>query len=107
MNELHDDAIEALLRTHFEGPVADAGFSDRVMRSLPPRRRRNMWPPCLGVLAGMAACLWSLKASPLLQAGWRAWLGGELSVPVFGMWLMIAAMSWLALGWGLAESGNR
>ena len=39
MNHEHDDAIEALLRTAFDGPVRDDGFSARVMQRLPPRRK--------------------------------------------------------------------
>lgn len=107
MNESHDDTIEALLRRQFEGPVADDGFSERVMQHLPSRRRRISWPLWLGVLMGAAACWPCLASVPLLHIGWRDWLAGELSTSVISMWLAMAAMSLLALGWGLIESGNR
>jgi len=107
MSEPHDDGIEALLRQQFEGSVADDGFSGRVMRQLPPRRRRAGWPLWLGMVAGAAACWPCLAGAPLLQAGWRDWLRGELSLPVAGMWLAVIGLSWLALGWGLAESRGR
>ena len=34
MNHPHDEAIEALLRKEFDGPVSDEGFSERVMHRL-------------------------------------------------------------------------
>ncbi len=108
MNESHDDDIlDALLRQQFEGPVADDGFSERVMRHLPPRRRRVAWPLWLGVLAGIAACWTCLAHAPLLHLGWRDWMAGELSPSVIGTWLAMAALSVLALGWGLMESRGR
>lgn len=107
MNESHDDTIEGLLRRQFEGPVADDGFSERVMQHLPSRRRRTAWPLWLGVLMGAAACWVCLISVPLLHIGWRDWLAGELSTSAIGMLLAMATMSLLALGWGLMDSGNR
>lgn len=107
MNESHDDTIEALLRKQFEGPVADDGFSERVMQHLPSRRRHASWPLWLGVLLGTAACWICLASVPLLHIGWRDWMAGELSTSAIGMWLAMAATSLLALGWGLTESRSR
>ena len=107
MNESHDDTIEALLRRQFEGPVADDGFSERVMQHLPQRRRRTTWLVWLGVLMGAAACWICMDRVPLLHAGWRDWLAGEPSMSAIGMWVMMIAMSLLALGWGLVESRDR
>lgn len=106
MSEPNDDNFDALLRGQFEGPVTDDGFSERVMRRIPPRRR-TVWPLWLGALIGVSACGLSLAGTPLLLTGWRDWLAGQLSVPVIGMWLAMLGMAWLALGWSLAESGNR
>ena len=52
MNSIHDDDIDALLRQSFDGPTHDAGFCDRVMQQLPPRRRASAWPLATGVLVG-------------------------------------------------------
>lgn len=106
MNEAYDD-IEALLRRQFEGPVADEGFSERVMQQLPSRRRLPSWPLWLGVLSGVAACWLCLVSVPLLHAGWQEWRAGELSTAVIGMWLTSVGLSVLALVWGLAESTDR
>jgi len=106
VNTLDDDMIETLLRREFDGPVPDDGFSERVMRRLPPRRRRR-WPQWSGILLGGAACALCLADAPWLQAGWRDWRAGELSAPLLGTWLLMLALAWLAAGWGLAERAER
>jgi len=107
MSHQHDDAIEALLRKQFDGPVSDDGFSERVMRLLPPRRQRMAWPLWAGVGMGMGACWLSLLFSPLLHAGWRNWMRGELSASAFALLLAIAGMSLLASWWSMAEADDR
>ena len=108
MNESHDDTLEALLRRQFDGPVADNGFSERVMRHLPSRRpRRTAWPLWLGVMLGAVTCGLCLANVPLLHIGWRDWLAGDLSTSAIGMLLAMVAISSLALGWSLAESEDR
>jgi hypothetical protein len=106
MNESQDDTLDALLRRQFEGAVIDGGFSEKVMQRLPPRRRRITWPLWLGLLIGAVACWICLGSVPLLHAGWRDWVAGELSASAIGMLLAMAAISLLAMGAGLAESRN-
>lgn len=107
MNEPHDDMIEALLRRQFDGPVADDGFSERVMQQLPLRRRRIARLPWLGALMGATTCWICLASVPMLHIGWRDWLAGELSTSAIGMWLAMAVVSSLAMGWGLVENRDR
>jgi hypothetical protein len=107
MNEPHDDPIEALLRQQFDGPVADDGFSAHVMQHLPPRRRRTTWPLWVGLLTGAAAWWICIDSVPLLHNGWHDWWAGEPSMAAIGMWVVMAAMSLLALMWSLAESSDR
>jgi len=107
MSHPHDDAIEALLRKQFDGPVRDEGFSERVMQRLPPRRQRMAWPLWAGVVAGTAACWLSLMFSPLLHAGWRDWVSGELSAPAMTLLLALATMSLLASWWSVVEADDR
>ena len=107
MNESHDDTIDALLRRQFEGPVADEGFSERIMQRLPSRRRRATWPLWAGVIMGMAACWICMDSVPLLHAGWQDWLAGEPSKSAIWLWLIMAVMSLLALVWGLLENADR
>lgn len=104
MNEPTDDAIEALLRKRFEGPVRDEGFSDRVMQRLPPRRRHAAWPLWAGVLTGIVACWLGLLRAPILDAGWNDWVHADWSVPAFAVLLVIAGMSLLALWWSVSEA---
>ncbi len=102
----NDDAIDALLRTQFDGPVADDGFSERVMQALPPRRRRSDWPLRAGIAAGVIACWFSLRSAPVLHAGWSAWVSHQLTAPAIALLLAIAGMSLLALWWSVAEAGE-
>jgi hypothetical protein len=106
MNTIHDDNIDALLRQSFDGPVPDAGFSERVMQQLPPRRRPSTWPLAAGVVVGAVLCLLSLHTSPLWRAGWHGWLVGEWSSSTIITLSMMAGMSLLALGWTLAEADD-
>lgn len=103
MTEPSDDAIESLLRNHFDGPIPDDGFSDSVMQRLPPRRRRAAWPLWCGVVAGIAACWLGLLRVPLLTAGWHDWIRGTWSAPAIAMLLVTAGVSLLALCWTVAE----
>jgi hypothetical protein len=104
MNDPHDSPIDALLRQHFEGPVADDGFSDRVMRQLPARRRAHRWQLPVGLLAGLGACVWSLSSTPVVRAGWQDWMSGSLSSAAVIMLLALMGMPVLASWWALTES---
>lgn len=103
MNETTNDEIDTLLHQQFDGPVPDAGFSQRVMNRLPPRRRRRGWPLWLGVLAGMAACWVALLPSPLLRSGFRAWSSGQWSVSLVVLLIAAVGMIGLAAAWGAVE----
>ncbi len=107
MNPISDDDIDALLKKSFDGPAPDAGFSDRVMRQLPPRRRRSAWPLVVGVLAGAVLCALSVFASPLWNAAWQGLGVGEWSASTVVTLAVMAAMSLLALGWSLTEADDR
>lgn len=107
MNHPHDDAIEALLRKQFDGPVPDDGFSEQVMQRLPPRRRRIAWPLWAGVLAGAGTCWMSLLSAPLVHVGWQDWSAGELTAPGIALLLAMVGMSLLASWWSMTEADNR
>ncbi len=107
MNDPDDAAIETLLRQQFDGAVPDDGFCERVMKQLPPRRRRVTWPVWAGVFVGAASCWLSLQATSLLRIGWQDWGHGEWSTPAIALLVVMAGMSLLAFGWALAESQDR
>ncbi|MGC1547513.1 MAG: hypothetical protein WA777_03215 [Rhodanobacter sp.] len=106
MSHIHDDAIDALLRKQFDGPVADDGFSERVMQRLPPRRRRAVWPLWAGTLVGAGVCWLSLLPTPLLHVGWQDWMHGELSAPAIILLLAVAGLSLLAFCWAAMEADD-
>ncbi|MFC0679601.1 hypothetical protein ACFFGH_17325 [Lysobacter korlensis] len=108
MNPLPQDEIEALLRKQFDGPISDDGFSDRLMRQLPPhRQRRATWPLWAGIITGAAACWLALLPSPLLHLGWRDSFNGEWSAASVSMVLAIVVMVMLASAWAMLEADNR
>jgi hypothetical protein len=106
MNPQHEDDIDALLRQSFDGPAPDAGFCDRVMQQLPPRRRPFAWPLAAGVMIGAVLCSLSLFTSPLWHAAWHGWLTGQWSGSSIVMLSTMAGLSVLALGWTLAEADD-
>jgi len=107
MNPKHDDAIDALLRQSFDGPLSDGGFSVRVMQRLQPRPRTATWPLALCVIAGVVLCWLSLAESPLLRAAWQGWFAGQWSASTAVTLALMAALSLLALGWSLVEADDR
>ena len=107
MSEPENDAVEALLREGFEGPVPDEGFCDDVMQRLPPRRRRHVWPLAAGLAAGAVVCWLSLQSVPLVRTGWRDRLSGEISAQALTLLLVMAGISLLALAWTVAEADDR
>ncbi len=106
MNPSPEDEVEALLHEQFDGPIADNGFSDRLMRQLPHRRRRATWPLWTGILTGAAACWLTLLPSPLLHLGWRDSVNGEWSAASVSMLLVMLVMVMLALAWAVVEADN-
>lgn len=106
MNSSPEDDIDALLHKQFKGPIADDGFSDRLMRQLPVRRRRMRWPHWIGMLIGAVACWLSLLSSPLLHLGWRDSVNGQWSTASIAMLLVMLVMAMLALVWAVVEADN-
>lgn len=103
-----DDALDALLREQFDGPVSADGFCERVMEELPPRRRRHRtWPMMAGIAAGMTTCWLSLRSVPVMTIGWQDWLALELSSSAMTLLLVVSGVSLLASLWVLAEADER
>ncbi len=104
MKDEMEDAIDALLREQFEGPVPVGDFCDQVMDQLPARRPRNSWPLAAGVLAGVAMCGFSLWSAPIIYIGWRDWFSGDLSTSAIALFLAMTCLAILALVWIMAEA---
>lgn len=103
MNETSESGIDALLRARFDGEVPDAGFSARVVRHLPQRRRRSGWLPWVGLLAGAGACWLALLLSPLVDMGWRDWLRGDWSGSAVTLLAAACTLTLLLALWGATE----
>lgn len=106
MNPMHDENIDGLLRQSFDGPVSDAGFSDRMMRQVQPRRRASAWPLVTCIFAGVLMCWLSLSGSPLWREAWQGWIAGVWSASTVITLTAMTALSLLALGWSLAEADD-
>jgi hypothetical protein len=107
MNDPSDDALDALLREQFDGPVAADGFTERVMARLPPRRRRfRTWPMAAGIAGGIVTCWLSLRSLPVMDAGWRDWLASAPSASAMTLLFAVSGVSLLAALWALAEAGE-
>ena len=107
MTEAIDDAIDALLRDQFDGPVPDHGFSDRVLARLPARRRRANWPVAAGAVLGAALCWYCLSLSPLASLGSQDWVAGRLSAPAVTLLLAIVGLAILLVAWAMVEADDR
>ncbi|MGH6876950.1 MAG: hypothetical protein ACREHV_06160 [Rhizomicrobium sp.] len=103
----NDDVIDALLCEQFDGPVPAGKFCDRVMRRLPPRRRRRAWPLAVGIVAGIAACWLCLLSSPLIRAGCRDWLRGDPTSAAIIVVLAMVGLSILTSGWMVFDAEDR
>lgn len=103
MNDTSDKKLDDLLRSAFSGPLADDGFSARVLRALPPRRRQRPWlVPCAALVGGMLAWL-VLLPSPLLQQAAREWLAGGIGFATVSVCALSLVVSLLGCGWALEE----
>jgi hypothetical protein len=104
MNELSDQKIDELLRRDFAGAVADGGFSARVIRALPPRRRRRPWLlPVAALIGGLLASL-ALLPSPLLQQAATEWLAADIGAAFVVVCVLLFGVSLLGCGWALEEA---
>lgn len=105
MNDDIEDAIDALLQ--FDGPVADHGFSERVLAGLPARRRTDTWPVFAGTALGAAMCWFYLSLSPLAYLGSQDWIAGQRSAPAVTLLLAIVSLAGLLLAWTVVEADDR
>jgi hypothetical protein len=104
----HDDAsdprLDDLLRRHFPGAVADDGFSARVMRVLPARRRPGAWLLPGTAVAGSLAAWLALMPSPLWRHIVQEWLQGEFGAASAGIGLLLLVVTAVSCAWSLEET---
>lgn len=97
MNDDIDDGIDRLLRAAAPDPVADEGFCARLAETLPPRRRRTIWPLAAGIVAGIVACWITMGSAQVTQAGWQDWLAGDVTPSALALLAAAAGLCLLAL----------
>jgi hypothetical protein len=104
MNEISEQQIDEQLRRDFGDGVPDDGFSARVIRALPPRRRPRPWLLPTAALAGSLLAWLALLPSPLLQQAAQEWLAGSFGATSAGVCVLLLGVSMLGSGWALEES---
>jgi hypothetical protein len=104
MNEISEQHIDEILRREFGSGVAEDGFSARVIRALPPRRRPRPWLLPTAALAGSLLAWLALLPSPLLQQAAQEWLAGSFGATSASVCVLLLGVSMLGCGWALEES---
>lgn len=103
IDDIPDPQLEALLRNSFEGPVADAGFTDRVMRALPPRREPRRWLVPMSAVAGGVLAWLALMPSPLWREVAREWIGGQFGAASVGVAVLALVVALASCACSLEE----
>lgn len=103
MNDLQDADLASGLRREFDGPIADEGFAARVMRALPPRRKRRAWPLPAAALAGALLAWLALASSALGELAVREWLAADLGTGSAVLLALLSGVVLLACAWALEE----
>ncbi len=103
-NQTPDDELDALLRQAFEGPVADDGFSARVVRALPPRRTRATRLVPAAALGGSVAAWLALSPLPLWREVTSEALAGSLGTASLTFISLLVVLGALGCAWALEES---
>jgi hypothetical protein len=104
MNQEIDPNLDELLRDHYEAPVADEGFSSRLMQTIPQKRPRISRHFLISFLLGMAALLWQTSSSTLFHNAWKDLAQGHLTTSVWLLYGMFASVSLFVSSWLLTES---
>ncbi len=92
-SELDHVGIDQLLYDYYEDPVADGGFSQRLMQTLPRKRRMKLNWVVVGLALGFIALLWQMSSTTLVQNAWQDFTAGQLSPMV---WLLCAGFGTLS-----------
>jgi len=104
MSEMTETELDELLRREFSGPAADEGFSRRVLRALPARRRQRPWLLPVSALLGVVLACLALLPAPLLQQVTLEWQAGAFGSAAAVFCVLLLGMSLLGCGWALEES---
>ncbi len=103
------DPLDALLR-QAEPHIPDAGFTQRVLAALPPRRRADPWRLALFAAAWLAGAVILLLRVPGAVAAPMTFLRhvfqGELAplLALAPVMFALCCLGWAAVTWALEES---
>lgn len=102
---LTDTELDALLRRDFvAATVPDDGFSTRVLRALPPRRRKRAWLlPVAALVGALLAWLTLLPAAPWLEV-LREWATEQIPLSAWVVWALLFGTGLLGCAWAVEEA---
>lgn len=92
-SELDHVSVDQLLHDYYEDPVADGGFSQRLMQTLPRKRRMKLNWIVVGLALGFIALLWQMSSTTLMRNAWQDFTAGQLSPMVWLMCLGFGTLS--------------
>lgn len=104
MNQQIDPNLDEMLRDYYEAPVADEGFSGRLMQTIPQKRPRYFHHFLISLLLGMMALLWQTSSIPLFHNAWQDLAQGQMSTSVWMLYGVLASVSLFVSYWLLTES---
>ncbi|GGX21090.1 hypothetical protein [Undibacterium macrobrachii] len=96
--------IEALLSDAYDGPVADDGFSVRVMQKIPAQRKTHHSYSLIAFAAGLFALMWQVLSSSLFEKAWHDLAQAQFSVTVMVLFAVFFGASLLVSAWALTEA---
>lgn len=96
--------IDALLRDVFDGPVADDGFSVRVMQKIPTQRKTHHSYSLIAFAVGLFALMWQVLSSSVFEKAWHDLAQAQFSITVMVLFAVFFGASLLISAWVLTEA---
>lgn len=104
MNHEIDPNLDELLRDYYETGVADDGFCDRLLQTIPSKRPRYTRLFLISLVLGLAALIWQTSSSLPFDNAWHDLAKGHLSASVWLLCGVFASVSLFVSCWLLTES---
>lgn len=104
MNHPVEPNIDALLREVYDEPVADDGFSVRLMQKIPTQRRTQHRYTLIAFVIGLLALMWQVLSSSWFETARRDLAQAQFSVTLMVLFAVFFGASLLVSAWVLTEA---
>lgn len=102
--EEHDEFLERVLLGLGVEPIANEGFSERVMSILPVRRQPARVVTGAAVGGGILLAAWQLSGAGLLHTVAHELQKGDIGIAGIAVVATILTLGAILAGWALADS---